>query len=169
MPDASYRVVDSRPRGIDPLLFQSALKVLIMAGILDQIQWRSDLLLAGRYDDLARFYAHPLPIHFGKARILIQSHQELRDYFRCFHQVIMRHGIRRLTAHQKARELPRQNRFRLWITWENPEPAKGVASQMDTLYYCNTHAGDMQVEMIQYTRLFAPELLPLWQDQRRSA
>ena len=133
------------------------------------MQGRADLLFAGRYDDLTRLHASPLPLYFGRSRILIDSRDAMRDYFRCLHQVLQAGGVTALAAKVMAQELPRQGRFRIWVDWAGGDPCAQSPDCHNTVYYCTTRSGGMQVEMIGYPRQFAPDLLKKWQDMRKSA
>ncbi len=122
-----------------------------------QFQRHGDLLMAGRYADLSVYYETPLPIHFDTSMAIAGTKDALRDYFSNLHHALMARGITRISPQITAREVPRGNRFRVWLNWLNMTPGTNP-SRSEAVYFCRKEQGLMQIEMIHYTVISMPEI-----------
>ena len=134
--------------------------------VLDQLQWRANVLLSGRYEDLARQYDQPLPVFLGDQRLTFASNTILASYFKTFHSALNERGIAALAPTLIARELPRKGRFRLWVQWDYGRPQQPPSHSADCIYYCRSGDGGLVTEMIQYTRIGLPDLCRMQDDLR---
>jgi hypothetical protein len=121
---------------------------------------RADWLLAGRYEKIAAGYAYPLPVFLGTGRVIVRSPDEAKAMLILQHSVYLGRGVVSLTPKVTAIDLPRADRLRVWVDWqeEGATPQEGRVSS--ALYYCRLTEDDLRIEMVNYIRLSMPEFRP---------
>jgi hypothetical protein len=132
-----------------PALLTRALGRRIMyRSITAHLQTRSDLLLAGQYEELARYYLLPQAIYLG------DSPWVLRDTADAVAAIARLH---RRVPTVTALQLPRKGRFRAWVRWSEiaTDPALNRASEM--VYYFRETPNGLKSEMVEFKQLKLPE------------
>ncbi len=121
--------------------------------VQELIQWRADLLMAGRSDDLAGEYVFPLAMYLGKTPLVVPDRAQLAMVL---DQVCANHrarGVRHLTARVVAMDLPRQGRFRVWASYHEQDVSGRAVGQSTGVLYCRLTEQGIRTEMVDYTRL----------------
>jgi hypothetical protein len=121
---------------------------------------RGEDMLSGHFDMLAASYRYPLPVFLENQRLVVSS-AEIASSMLCLQRLSMIH--RRVVAIRPrvtAIDLPRGDRFRIWVDWlELAIPADGTRTA-SAIYYCTDHPAGPTIDMVNYTRLSMPELQP---------
>ena len=103
--------------------------------VQDQVQWRADLLLAGRFEDMSREYLFPLPVYLENHMIALRDRQ-----------------IERLTITVRAVEVPRDGRFRVWADWHAVSGQARRTRRLGLVYYMRDTRQGYRSEMLHYSR-----------------
>jgi hypothetical protein len=114
------------------------------------MEWRTGLLQAGRYEDLARQYIVPVPVYVGKGKVLpIASQHQLEESFRQLHDQLKAQGITRLKVGVRAVELPRRGRFRVWSDLWSDSPGQSPRLVGSTVNYLRETPSGFKTEMLE--------------------
>jgi hypothetical protein len=108
-----------------------------------------ELLNARAPDDLARFYVFPMPTQIGDHLTIYQTPADLAQGYVARAEEKARQGQSALQTRVAAVELPRNNRFRVWVDWLFTDPQGNPGTGERTVYFCSLLRGNPAVEMIQ--------------------
>jgi hypothetical protein len=120
------------------------------ARLQNLMQWRMSLLLAGRHDDLAREYLYPLPVYLGGRQQVLRDTAEMEQSLRRLQSIASAMGITRMEARVRAIELPRQGRFRVWVSHRDLGPGEEVKNAGQFVHYCRLTEHGIKTEMSDY-------------------
>ena len=115
----------------------------------DQFQWRADLLLSGRLEDLASEFLFPCAFYIGQdMRMLLTAAQfvHVMGNFRYWRLV---NGTRQHLAQVISVEVPRNRRFRVWVDFRDFAEDGRELRMMGTLHYCRQTDSGVQTEMVE--------------------
>ncbi len=122
------------------------------------IQWRSDLAMAGRFDDLAREFALPLVMYLEDRRMVVQSHEQLAGFLVRLQEARRASGVVQVQSGLTALELPRNGRFRIWVRHHQMDGLGRSMSYSDAVYYtCETPQG-LRTEIAEFSTCSVPEI-----------
>jgi hypothetical protein len=124
----------------------------------DEFQRRTDNLMAGRYDMLIPDYDAPLPVWIDGTKMVARTQEELFLLCYSFHEMLTAHGVTDLRANVTAEELPRNGRFRVWVSWSATKSRDTKVCLTNTTYYCRRDFDRLRVQMVEHTNLNLPEL-----------
>jgi hypothetical protein len=114
------------------------------------MEWRTGLLQAGRYEDLARQYIVPVPVYVGNDKVFsIASQRQLEDAFRQLHEQLQAQGFSGLTVGVRAVEMPRNARFRVWSDLWSNVPGQAPRLVGSTVNYLRETASGFRTEMLE--------------------
>lgn len=128
--------------------------------VASQLRTRADSLMSGRYDQIAEGYRYPLPVYLGARRMIVRNPDEAKAMLILQHSVYLGRGVVSLVPNVKAIDLPRGDRFRVWVDWQE-KAMPGTESRVSSaLYFCRQSDSGLQIEMVNYTRLSMSEFRP---------
>lgn len=137
--------------------------------IVAHFQAQADQLLAGELDGFGEMFSLPLPIHAPGALTVVLDPVGGTDFLNRMRAEWAGRGIVALRPKVSAIELPKDNRFRVWIDWTEINSAGDEAPGSTIIYYCRKCSTGLRTEMMQYTHV-SPSGQPPRQDrQARSA
>jgi hypothetical protein len=121
---------------------------------------RGELMLSGDMDTIATAYIYPLPVFLTNRRLVVGAPYQASAMLRLQRLSMIRRGVVAVRPKVTAIDVPRNGRFRVWVDWlELAIPSEGTRSS-SAIYYCSNQPSGPKIEMINYTRLSAPELEP---------
>jgi hypothetical protein len=131
------------------------------------MQWRSDLLMSGRYEDLAREYLFPLALYLNEQQLIVQSAEDLMLIMAKLQAARRQQGIATVKSDLIAMDLPRHGRFRVWVRHYEMNAVGAVVTLSDAIHYCCETPRGLQSEMAEFGQCRVPEI---WDaDTRRKA
>jgi hypothetical protein len=148
---------------------QSALELKMPSRLQDEFQKRTDHLMEGRYDLLVPDYDAPLPVWIDGTKLVACTQEELFLLCYTFHELLTARGVMRLEANVTAEELPRNGRFRVWVSWKDSTHSGTPPCTTTTTYYCRRDSERLRVQMVEHTNLNLPELAANFQGLMISA
>jgi hypothetical protein len=129
------------------------------------LEWRAELLMARRFDDLAGTYIIPKVAFLEGQQLVLPSISDVTAALEKLVDGLQSRGVFRLSPGIKALEIPRDNRFRVWVHWRETSKSPENDGSSDAIYYfCNTDSG-LRTEMMDFSRVSRPEYRHLNQDQ----
>lgn len=136
--------------------------------LMHHLQWRNDLLLSGRYQELSQLYLLPQALYLSGNPWVLRNTADTVAAMACLHQMLRDRQILSRTPVIKAVELPRQGRFRAWVRWDegSAEPAQSRTSEM--VYYFRETPDGPRTEMVEFTSLCLPEFRQVVRTARRA-
>jgi hypothetical protein len=75
------------------------------------------LFLAGRLEEMVSMWALPCPVHRGDELTSVRTPEELVAYLRAMREAIEPEGVAALSPELVGIEIPRDQRFRVWMRW----------------------------------------------------
>lgn len=122
------------------------------------LRQRADDLWNGRFDALAAQYLYPLPAFLAGTRMIVRNPREAASMLALQRAAYMERGV--LAIHPKvvAMDLPRGNRFRAWVDWEELALPVEQTRVCSVLYYMGIVPDGFRIEMVDYVTLTMPEL-----------
>lgn len=108
-----------------------------------------EILNARTAADIARCYIFPMPTQVGPHLHVYHSPKELAQGFIQVAQAKSGKGLTSCQPRIVAVELPRNNRFRVWVDWLYADQAGNPCTGDRSIYFCSTFRGRVAVEMIQ--------------------
>lgn len=116
----------------------------------DQVQTRADLLLAGRFDDLAPEYLFPMPVYVNDQMIPLRCPAEGINRAAALRDLLQRRQVDMLKITVKAVELPRAGRFRVYADWHALSQTAKQSQLWQLTYYMRDTAQGVRSEMLHY-------------------
>ena len=120
------------------------------------LQWRNDLLLQGRYEDLARTFVFPMVVYYGEALLHLACEDAAIGYLRWVHGALTDRCVVACSVRVFAVSLPVRNRFKVWSvrTYHGTGPQAAVTLQA-VFYMVDTPHG-LRSEMLEFTECSLP-------------
>lgn len=137
--------------------------------VQDQVQWRADLLLAGRFEDMSREYLYLLPVYLGSRLIPLGCPDEGMRQAAALQRALLRRRVEKLTITVKALELPKDGRFRVWADWHAVSQDGMRSRRLGLVYYMRETRSGYRSEMLQYSAPRRRSIRPLPTPHRQSA
>lgn len=126
------------------------------------MQWRSDLLFAGRYEDLAQEYRLPLVLYLKERPMVIHDTDQLVAVMAQLQASRRQRGIASVRSEVTAMDLPRNGRFRVWVRHHEIDVKGRVVTQSDSVQYCCETVQGIKGVMVEFGRCSIPEI---WETQ----
>ncbi len=117
----------------------------------DQVQWRADLFLSGRFEDMSREYIFPLPVYVHNRLIALRTASEGMAQAASVRTALQHRQIETLKITVKAIEVPRDGRFRVWADWHAVSRDCRRSRRMGLVYYMRETGAGIRSEMLHYT------------------
>jgi len=131
------------------------------------MQWRSDLLIAERYEDLAREYTFPMAMYMDAKMLVVRDSDHMVQIWMQLQASRKLRGVTQLVAKITALEVPRNGRFRVWVRHHELDANQQMITLTDAVHYCRETDHGIRGEMAEFGRCSIPEI---WEtDQRRLA
>jgi len=127
--------------------------------IIRHFQAQADQLLAGDLGGFGEMFSLPLPIHAPDGLTVVLDPAGGTDFLNLMRAEWAKRGVVALRPKVSAIELPKDNRFRVWIDWTEINAAGVEAPGSTIIYYCRKGPFGLRTEMVQYTRLSSPGLI----------
>lgn len=122
-----------------------------MFGRLDALmQWRADLLMAGRLEDLAREYLYPLVLYLDERQLVLRDAEALSEVLARLRAAQQAQGVRLLQSQVTAVDLPRHGRFRVWVRYRSLGASGRPIMTSDAILYCRDMPDGVKSEMVEY-------------------
>jgi hypothetical protein len=124
------------------------------------LRHRAELLLGGRFDQVAAQYVYPLPLYIGASRVIVRNAVDATDILCLLRATFLERGVIALQPRVTAIDVPRAGRFRAWVDWHElalPVTETRVSSM---IYYCKSTPTGLRTEMVDCTHSSMPELQP---------
>ena len=112
------------------------------------LQWRNDLLLSGRYEDLALTYVLPQVIYLGGDIVKLTDMGAATRFLRGLHGNLTQRGIKSGRVRVIAVGLPARGRFKVWLATTFAAPT-GESSSQAVYYMIDTTQG-LRSEMMEF-------------------
>jgi hypothetical protein len=122
------------------------------------MQWRSNLLIAERYEDLAREYLYPMALYMNGQMLVVRDSDHMIEIWMKLQATRKLRGITELCAKVTAVELPRNGRFRVWVRHFEMNDLGQVVVQSDGVHYCRDTEHGIRGEMAEFGRCSIPEI-----------
>lgn len=134
--------------------------------LAEYMQWRVDLLMADRFEDLARGFVLPFALYRDDQQIVLPNPEELMQVFAQVRQDQRQRGVMRVEARMTAVDLPRQGRFRVWLTYVELDAQGRAVAQSDAILYCRETPDGPKCEMAEYGHCLLPGIWTEFKDKR---
>ena len=121
-----------------------------------QLQGRYDLLLSGRYLDLARTYILPLVVYCDDQLLHLADTDAVACFLRRLHSILIARGIKTRRVRVIAVGLPIRKRFKVWASLT--QDGGGVGATRAVFYMVETPQG-LQSEMVEFLGGEYPETI----------
>ena len=113
------------------------------------MQWHSDLMNTGRFEDLAREYRLPMVIYRGAIQLVVHDVDQLVAYFKECLSARRARGVMDVRIVVTAVDLPRNGRFRVWLQHHERDALGVVVAQVDVIQYLRESNQDLLCEMVE--------------------
>ena len=131
-------------------LNQSVLASVIMyQRVQNLFQWRADLLMANRLSDLAEQHMFPWTVYLENTPITVPTADSFAVSIGNFRDHMIARGTCRLVARLTALDVPRNGRFRAWISQFEMGPDENVVKSTRIIQYCRETEAGIRTEMTQ--------------------
>jgi hypothetical protein len=128
----------------------------------EMMQWRSELLIAQRYEDLGMQYCMPLVLFREDDQLVVNNREDLAVLFAKLNAQRHSAGIVEVTVSITAMDIPRNGRFRVWTRSHEMDMHGTTVSHSDAVYYCRLTPEGLRSEMVEYITCSIPEI---WENQ----
>lgn len=109
---------------------------------------------------VAADYRFPLPVFLDERRAIVRDAQEAVSMLRLQRAAYLERGVVTVRPRITALDLPRSNRFRVWVDWyEMALPVEGTRMSQ-VVYYCEKGPQGFRIVMVNNTLMSMPELQP---------
>ncbi len=98
--------------------------------------------------EIATHFTFPMPAQFGPHLHVYRTAAELADGYAQRGAAKRQQGQSDFHCRIAAIELPRNNRFRVWVDWLYTDPDGTPRTGDRSIYFCSTFRGQIAVEMI---------------------
>lgn len=132
---------------------------MLQSQILAHFQAQADRLLAGDLDRFHEMFILPLPIHAPGVLTVVLDPNHGTGVLNHMRAEWAGRGVVALRPAVSAVELPKHNRFRVWIDWTEIDASGAEAPGSTIIYYCRKCPTGLRTEMMQYTHLSSPGLI----------
>ncbi len=122
------------------------------------MQWRADLLFAGRYEDLSREYLYPLAVYLEDRLMVLHTPAMLMAAATHLRDALVSRNVTCSRFSLSAVELPRDKRFRVWGTWQDMAANPAHTRRSTAVYYMRETDDGYQSEMLHFPQLGTTEM-----------
>lgn len=124
----------------------------MFAKMQELMDWRVSLLIGERFDDLAGEYLYPLALYQGDSHRVVVDQAGMADSLAKLRVKQKALGITGVTARVTAVDLPRNGRFRVWVSYREHGPLGEELATVDVVQYCCETSRGIRTEMTEYSR-----------------
>ena len=120
------------------------------------LQWRNDLLLRGRYEDLARTFQFPMVVYYGDELLHLANEDAAQTYLRRARHEMMERGVQSCHVKVIAISLPVRGRFKVWAerVYHGTRPEDAFVSP--AVYYMIDTPQGLRSEMLEFAACSLP-------------
>lgn len=122
----------------------------MFARLQELMTLRFSLLMSGQHEALSREYLYPYPLYLAGRQHVMRSAEEMALALRRLQHLGEKGGVARIEPMVQAMELPREGRFRVWISYRNLDARGLVLSTGSFIHYCRLVDGEIKTEMSDY-------------------
>lgn len=126
--------------------------------LAEYMQWRTDLLVTDRFEDLAREFLYPFALYHGERQRVVSCAEELVTIFAQLRNDQRARGVVRVDTRVTAVDLPRHGRFRVWLVHADQDAEGRILALSDTIMYCRETPEGVKSEMAEYGACSLPGL-----------
>jgi hypothetical protein len=131
--------------------------------VSELMQWRVDLLMAERFEDLAREHLFPLVMYLDERQLVLTSPEEFVDVCSKFCLAQRSRYVARIETRVLAVDLPRHGRFRVWVGYDDLDIRGETLAHWEAIHYCRELQSGLKSEMLE----FGPgNFLEIWERHR---
>jgi hypothetical protein len=124
------------------------------AQMQDLMERRMTMLMAGQLHELAQEYLYPLPIYIGGRQQVMHDICEMESALRRLQTISAGAGVARSETLVTAMELPRQNGFRVWVTYRYFGADGAAMGEGQYVHYCRLTEAGIKTEMSEFSQCF---------------
>lgn len=114
------------------------------------LHWRLSLLMSGRHQDLAQEYVYPFPLYMAGHQHVLRTPDEMVEMLGRLQALTDGMGVTRIEPRLCAVELPREGRFRIWVSHRNFDAIGRATGGGDYVHYCRHTEAGIKTEMSDY-------------------
>lgn len=118
---------------------------------------RAQLLLMGRYAELARHYRLPLVARMSGLDVTVDTVEDMELQVRRHHVSLLQRGVTAMTPEILAADLPLQPTQRVWVRWHEMGARGSDLRLSEVVYTGPTVLGGAEITGMEYLRLAMPE------------
>tara|TARA_R110002124_G_scaffold53516_1_gene153494 strand:- start:26 stop:448 length:423 start_codon:yes stop_codon:yes gene_type:complete len=105
-------------------------------------------------DNLSTFvsdYDFPLALYVEGERVVYPSPVVMKQASAAYRRWLIDHGVNHYTCRINAVDIPRQSRFRVWVTIFAHHTGRGTFDQTESVYFLRDKRGQLLIEMVECT------------------
>ena len=121
------------------------------------MQWRTDLLMAGRFEDMAREFRLPLALYVDGQPLVVSTVDHLVGLLEQVQMGRRQRGTVNVLTEVTAMDLPRNGRFRVWLRHHEMDARGQITLQSDAVHYCNETPHGLRDVMVESTGCCLPD------------
>ena len=115
--------------------------------VQDLFQWKADLLMANRLSDLAGEYIFPWTVYVGDRPLSVSSADAFIFAIGNYRDHMIDRGTARCVAKLTALDIPRNGRFRAWVSHYEMGANQKLLREMRMVHYCRDTEAGIRCEM----------------------
>ncbi len=131
--------------------------------VSELMQWRVDLLMAERCEDLAREHLFPLVMYQDEQLLVLTSPEEFVDACAKFCSAQRSRKVARIQSRVLAVDLPRHGRFRVWVGYDELDISGDTLHHWEAIHYCREMQSGLKSEMLE---LGSGNFMEIWERHR---
>jgi len=113
--------------------------------------------LSGDLRNLASHYDYPLAMHLEGGFAIVRRREDMMEYHALVIGICRKEGLTSIAGGVVAMELPRNQRFRVWVNSSHCDETGKAFRQSDRILYCRDHGDRIAVEMLSIKKFaFSP-------------
>lgn len=116
----------------------------------EMLDCQSAMYTVDAYGRAAKFFSVPLPFHYKNDLKVLHTLEDLEATLRTLVANYRANGVEQVSWKISAIDIPRQNRFRVWVNWDHifADWVNKDASQIT--YFCHLKGEKLCVEMVHF-------------------
>jgi hypothetical protein len=131
--------------------------------VSELMQWRVDLLMAERCEDLAREHLFPFVMYQDERQLVLTSPEEFVDVCSKFCVAQRSRNVAQIRVRVFAVDLPRHSRFRVWVGYDDLDLRGDTLHHWEAIHYCRETQCGLKSEMLE---LGAGNFVEIWERHR---
>lgn len=123
-------------------------------GATELITRLGELFVAGRLREATEFWTFPCPIEEAGELLVMRDADALEAFLRRRRKAAGEAGLLAMTPRIIALEVPRNDRFRVWLRWLYRYPTHAEEASDTAVYYIHRRpSGELTIEMMDVARI----------------